>query len=115
VSVHVVLSDRTRGLLDATALAHMRPHAYLVNTSRAAVVDREALVNALRDGRIAGAGLDVFEVEPLPADDPLRALPNVLATPHVGYVTRRNYEIYFQGAVEDIEAYLAGEPIRVIG
>jgi phosphoglycerate dehydrogenase-like enzyme len=115
VSVHVVLSDRTRGLLDAAALAHMRQHAYLVNTSRAAIVDRDALVEALRHNRIAGAGVDVFEQEPLPADDPLRALPNVLATPHLGYVTRRNYEGYFHGAVEDIEAFLAGEPIRVIG
>jgi phosphoglycerate dehydrogenase-like enzyme len=115
VSVHVVLSDRTRGLIDAAALAHLRPHAFLVNTSRAAIVDGVALVDALRHNRIAGAGLDVFEVEPLPADDPLRALPNVLATPHLGYVTRRNYEGYFQGAVEDIEAFLAGEPIRVLG
>jgi len=114
VSVHVVLSDRTRGLLDAAALAHMRPHAYLVNTSRAAIVDRDALVDALRHKRIAGAGLDVFEVEPLPADDPLRTLPNVLATPHLGYVSRRNYAGYFGEAVENIEAFLAGEPIRVI-
>jgi phosphoglycerate dehydrogenase-like enzyme len=72
------------------------------------------LVDALRHNRIAGAGLDVFEVEPLPADDPLRTLPNVLATPHLGYVTRRNYEGYFHGAVEDIEAFLTGEPTRVL-
>jgi phosphoglycerate dehydrogenase-like enzyme len=114
-SVHLVLSDRTRGLLDAAALAHLRPHAYLVNTSRAAIVDQAALVEALRHHRIAGAGLDVFSTEPLPADDPLRALPNVLATPHLGYVTRTNYTGYFRGAVEDIEAFLAGEPIRVLG
>jgi phosphoglycerate dehydrogenase-like enzyme len=114
VSVHLVLSDRTRGLLDAAALAHMKSHAYLINTSRSAIVDRAALVDALRDNRIAGAGLDVYELEPLPTDDPLRALPNVLATPHLGYVTRRNYEGYFRGAVEDIEAFLAGEPVRVI-
>jgi phosphoglycerate dehydrogenase-like enzyme len=115
VSVHLVLSDRTRGLLDAAALAHMRPDAFLVNTSRAAIVDAVALVDALRHNRIAGAGLDVFEVEPLPVDDPLRTLPNVLATPHLGYVTGRNYQGYFRGAVEDIEAFLAGEPIRVLG
>jgi phosphoglycerate dehydrogenase-like enzyme len=115
VSVHVVLSDRTRGLLDAAALAHMRPHAFLVNTSRAAIVDSAALLAALRSKKIAGAGLDVFEVEPLPAEDPLRSLPNVLATPHLGYVTRRNYEGYFRGAVADIEAFLAGSPIRVLG
>lgn len=114
VSVHVVLSDRTRGLLDAAALACLRPHAYLVNTSRAAVIDREALLDALRHKRIAGVGLDVFDTEPLPADDPLRTLPNVLATPHLGYVTRRNYEGYYQGAIEDIEAFLAGAPIRTL-
>jgi phosphoglycerate dehydrogenase-like enzyme len=114
VSVHVVLSDRTRGLLDAAALAHLRPHAYLVNTSRAAIVDQAALVDALRDNRIAGAGLDVFETEPVSSNDPLRALPNVLATPHLGYVTRRNYRAYFAGAVENIEAFLDGNPIRTL-
>ncbi|MBB6669613.1 D-2-hydroxyacid dehydrogenase family protein [Cohnella nanjingensis] len=112
VSIHLVLSDRTRGLIGAEELARMRPSAYLINTSRAPIVDREALVNALRAGRIAGAGLDVFEIEPLPADDPLRTLPSVLATPHLGYVTRNNYEVYFREAVEDIAAFLAGAPIR---
>jgi phosphoglycerate dehydrogenase-like enzyme len=115
VTVHLVLSDRTRGLLDGPALAHLKPGAYLVNTSRAAIVDREALLNALRNKRFAGAALDVFDEEPLPADDPLRTLPTVLATPHLGYVTRKNYENYFTGAVENIEAFLAGRPIRVIG
>jgi phosphoglycerate dehydrogenase-like enzyme len=114
VSVHLVLSDRTRGLLDATALATMRRTAYLVNTSRAALVDRTALLEALRTNQIAGAGLDVYDEEPLPAGDPFRELPNVLATPHLGYVTRRNYENYYRGAVEDIEAFLAGTPIRTL-
>ncbi len=114
VSVHVVLSDRTRGLVDAAALAHLRPSAYLVNTSRAAIVDQAALLDALRHNRIAGAAVDVFATEPLPADDPLRGLPNLLATPHLGYVTRENYAGYFGETVEDIEAFLAGEPIRVI-
>ena len=114
VSVHLALSDRTRGLLDGAALAHLREDAFLVNTSRAAIVDRAALLAALRDNRIAGAGLDVFDKEPLPANDPFRTLPNVLATPHLGYVTRRNYSNYFRGAVEDIEAFLAGKPIRTL-
>jgi phosphoglycerate dehydrogenase-like enzyme len=109
-----VLSDRTRGLVDAAALARMRPGAYLVNTSRAAVVDQAALLDALRHRRIAGAAVDVFATEPLPADDPLRGLPNLLATPHLGYVTRQNYAGYFRDTVEDIEAFLAGEPVRVL-
>ncbi|QTZ92487.1 D-2-hydroxyacid dehydrogenase family protein [Streptomyces auratus] len=112
VSVHLVLSDRTRGLLGADELRRMRPTAHLVNTSRAAIVDQPALLRALRENWIAGAGLDVFDQEPLPAGHPLRTLPNVLALPHLGYVTRRNYEGYFQQAVEDITAFLAGSPIR---
>ncbi|MPQ96512.1 D-2-hydroxyacid dehydrogenase family protein [Modestobacter sp. I12A-02628] len=114
LSVHLVLGDRTRGLIGAAELAAMKPTALLVNTSRAAVVDGAALVTALREGRIAGAGLDVFEVEPLPAQDELRTLPNVLATPHLGYVTRRNYTGYFTEAVQDIAAFLAGTPVRVL-
>ncbi|WP_329395425.1 D-2-hydroxyacid dehydrogenase family protein [Streptomyces lydicus] len=112
VSVHLVLGERTRGLLGADELRRMRPTSYLINTSRAAIVDQPALLQALRENWIAGAGLDVFEQEPLPADHPLRTLPNVLALPHLGYVTRRNYEGYFQQAVEDITAFLAGTPIR---
>ncbi|MFG2829899.1 D-2-hydroxyacid dehydrogenase family protein [Streptomyces sp. NPDC048434] len=115
VSVHLVLGDRTRGLLGADELRRMRPTGYLVNTSRAAIVDQPALLRALRENWIAGAGLDVFDHEPLPADHPLRTLPNVLALPHLGYVTRRNYEGYFQQAVEDITAFLAGSPIRQLG
>ncbi|MFJ8954488.1 MULTISPECIES: D-2-hydroxyacid dehydrogenase family protein [unclassified Streptomyces] len=115
VSVHLVLGDRTRGLLGADELRRMRRTAYLVNTSRAAIVDQEALVRALREGWIAGAGSDVFDTEPLPADHPLRTAPNFLGLPHLGYVTRRNYEGFFQGAVEDIEAYLAGSPVRTLG
>ncbi|MFF7413568.1 D-2-hydroxyacid dehydrogenase family protein [Streptomyces lydicus] len=112
VSVHLVLGERTRGLLGADELRRMRPTSYLINTSRAAIVDQPALLQALRENWIAGAGLDVFEQEPLPADHPLRTLPNVLALPHLGYVTRRNYEGYFQQAVEDITAFLEGAPIR---
>ncbi|MBN6055186.1 D-2-hydroxyacid dehydrogenase family protein [Nonomuraea sp. RK-328] len=112
VSIHLVLSDRTRGLLGEAELRAMRPHAHLVNTSRAAIVDQAALLRALREGWIAGAGLDVFETEPLPSGDPLRTLPNVLATPHLGYVTERNYRTFYTEAVEDIAAFLAGAPVR---
>ncbi|MFG6200377.1 NAD(P)-dependent oxidoreductase [Nonomuraea sp. JJY05] len=105
----------TSGMRNASVdLAAARPTAYLVNTSRAAIVDQEALVAALRAGRIAGAGLDVFEMEPLPAGHAFRTLPNVLATPHLGYVTELNYATYFREAVEDIDAFLAGAPIRIL-
>ncbi|WP_392897159.1 D-2-hydroxyacid dehydrogenase family protein [Streptomyces sp. LN699] len=114
VSVHLALGDRTRGLIGAPELALMRPSAYLVNTSRAAIVDQDALIEALREGRIAGAGLDVFDIEPLPRDHPVRTTPNLLATPHLGYVTRDNYATYYGEAVEDIRAYLDGAPVRVL-
>ncbi|MEU0842745.1 D-2-hydroxyacid dehydrogenase family protein [Streptomyces sp. NPDC005962] len=114
VSVHLVLGDRTRGLLGAPELRRMRPTAYLVNTSRAAIVDQSALADALRGGWIAGAGVDVFDEEPLGPEHPFRTLPNLLGTPHLGYVTRGNYEGYYRDTVEDIRAYLAGEPVRVL-
>ena len=114
VSIHLVLSDRTRGLIGAADLRRMKPTAYLINTSRAPIVDRHALVQALRERWIAGAGLDVFEEEPPAAGDPLRSLPNVVATPHLGYVSEDNYRTYYGEAVEDIAAYLAGTPIRVL-
>ncbi|MBP1128494.1 phosphoglycerate dehydrogenase-like enzyme [Serratia sp. PL17] len=112
VSIHLVLSDRSRGLVGQQELKAMKKTAYLINTSRAAIVDRTALIDALQHGQIAGAGLDVFEVEPLPADDIFRQLPNVLATPHLGYVADSNYQTYFREALEDIVAFLADEPIR---
>jgi phosphoglycerate dehydrogenase-like enzyme len=114
VSIHLVLSDRTRGLVGAAELATMKPTAFLVNTSRGPIVDHDALVDALRAGTIAGAGLDVYDVEPLPVDDPLRTLPNTVLTPHTGYVVSQVYEIFFGEIVEDIAAWLAGQPIRVI-
>ncbi|HWN31560.1 MAG TPA: D-2-hydroxyacid dehydrogenase family protein [Pseudonocardia sp.] len=114
VSIHLVLSDRSRGLLGADELALLRPTAYLVNTSRGPIVDESALVEALRAGRLAGAGLDVFDVEPLPADHPFRTLPTVLALPHLGYVTQQGYQIFYREIVEDISAYLAGSPIRTL-
>jgi phosphoglycerate dehydrogenase-like enzyme len=112
VSIHVALGERTRGLIGAAELALMKPTAYLVNTARAAIVDQEALLAALREGRIAGAGVDVFDVEPLPPAHPMRTAPRLLATPHLGYVSRNNYATYFGQAIEDIQAYLAGEPVR---
>ncbi|MFF8444316.1 D-2-hydroxyacid dehydrogenase family protein [Streptomyces californicus] len=115
VSVHLALGDRTRGLIGAAELARMRPTAYLVNTSRAAVVDTDALLTALRDGVIAGAATDVFDTEPLPVDDPVRTAPGLLATPHLGYVSRANYETYYGQAVEDIRAFLDGQPVRRLG
>lgn len=114
LSVHLVLSERTRGVVDASVLGLLKPSAFFVNTSRAGLVDQAALVEALVGGRIAGAGLDVFEEEPLPAGHVLRRLPNVLATPHIGYVTDGNYSVYFREAVEDILAFAAGSPVRVI-
>ncbi|WP_327072569.1 D-2-hydroxyacid dehydrogenase family protein [Kitasatospora purpeofusca] len=115
VSVHLALGARTRGLLGAPELALMRPDAYLVNTSRAAIVDQEALLAALSAGRIAGAAVDVFDQEPLSADHPMRTAPRLLATPHLGYVSRDNYRRYYGEAVEDIAAFLAGAPVRVLG
>jgi phosphoglycerate dehydrogenase-like enzyme len=112
LSVHVVLSKRTRGLVAATELRSMKPSAVLVNTSRGPVVDEVALVDVLREGRIRGAAIDVFDTEPLPTDHQLRSLPNALLTGHVGYVTRDLYTIFYQDAVEDIAAFLAGTPIR---
>ncbi|MFF6913000.1 NAD(P)-dependent oxidoreductase [Streptomyces sp. NPDC012466] len=112
VSVHLALGDRTRGLLGPAELALLKPTAYLINTSRAAIVDQDALLDALRAGRIAGAAVDVFDVEPLPAGHPMRSASRLLATPHLGYVSRANYATYYGQAVEDIRAYLDGAPVR---
>lgn len=114
VSIHLVLSDRTRGIIGKQELEQMKRSAYLINTSRAAIVDQQALIKALEEKRIAGAGLDVFEEEPLPANHAYRTLPNVLATPHLGYVSEKNYGTYFKEAVEDIVAFLEGAVIRKI-
>jgi len=114
LTVHLVLSDRSRGLVDAQALDWMKPTALLVNTARGPIVDEAALIKALQKQRIAGAALDVFDQEPLPALHPLRTLDNVLATPHVGYVSRQNYEQFFSQMIEDIQAWSVGEPIRLL-
>ena len=114
VTIHLVLSGRTRGLIGAEELALMKPSAYLVNTSRGPIVDESALIGALNRGAIAGAGLDVFDIEPLPLDHPLRSLPNTVLTPHMGYVTSETYRVFYGDAVENIRAFLAGNPVRVI-
>ena len=114
LSIHLRLSQRTFGLVGRQQLRSMKPTARLVNTSRAGIVDQQALAEALREGRIAGAGLDVFDEEPLPADHPLLEVPNALLTPHLGYVVRQNYELFYRGALESICAFLDGEPVRVL-
>ncbi|QXI03566.1 D-2-hydroxyacid dehydrogenase family protein [Pseudomonas tensinigenes] len=114
LSVHLVLSERSRGLVDAQALGWMKPTALLVNTARGPIVDEAALIKALQKQHIAGAALDVFEQEPLPAMHPFRTLDNVLATPHVGYVSRQNYEQFFSQMIEDIQGWAAGEPVRLL-
>lgn len=113
-TVHLVLSARTRGLIDAAALAHMKPSAYLINTSRGPIVDQEALIETLRARRIAGAALDVYDEEPLARDHPYRRLDNLVATPHLAYVTERAYQVYFGEALEDIEAWLDGRALRIM-
>jgi len=115
LTVHLVLSDRSRGLVDAQALGWMKPTARLVNTARGPIVDEQALVQALSTGRLAGAALDVYSQEPLPAEHPFRRLPNVLATPHVGYVSEQNYRQFYQQMIEAIQAWAGGMPIRVLG
>jgi phosphoglycerate dehydrogenase-like enzyme len=114
LTVHLVLSDRTRGLVGRDELERMKPSAILVNTSRGPIVDEAALLDALSSSRIAGAGLDVFDTEPLAPDHPLRSAPRTVLTPHLGYVTEKTYEIFFREAVEDVAAFLAGSPIRVL-
>jgi phosphoglycerate dehydrogenase-like enzyme len=114
VSIHLVLGERSRGLIGARELARMKPTAYLVNTSRGPIVDEAALVEAVRKGTIAGAGLDVYDEEPLPLDHPLRNLPNTVITPHLGYVTEEGYKIFYGHALEDVKGWLAGQPVRVL-
>jgi phosphoglycerate dehydrogenase-like enzyme len=108
VSVHYKLSERSRVIVGAAEIGAMKPTAYLVNTSRGPLVDTAALLRALHDGAIAGAALDVYDREPLPPDDPLRRAPRTVLTPHLGYVTRENYEVFFADVVADIEAWLDG-------
>lgn len=114
VTIHLVLSERTRGLIGARELGLMKSTAYLINTSRGPIVDERALIAALQQGAIAGAGLDVFDEEPLPAAHPFRTLDNVVATPHLGYVSEDTYRIFYGQALEDVIAWLSGKPMRVL-
>jgi phosphoglycerate dehydrogenase-like enzyme len=114
LSIHLVLSERSQGLVDAQALGWMKPASYLINTSRGPIVDEAALVQTLQQRRIAGAALDVYSTEPLPQDHPFRTLDNLLATPHIGYVTQNNYHVFFSEMIEDIQAWAAGAPIRLL-
>jgi phosphoglycerate dehydrogenase-like enzyme len=114
ITIHVVLSPRSRGLVGASEFGLMKPTAFLINTSRGPIVDEAAMLAALRERKIAGAGLDVFDIEPLPIDHPLRKMDNVVLTPHLGYVSEQNYRAYFADVVGDIRAFLDGKPVRVM-
>ncbi len=114
VTIHLQLSPRTRSLVTAKELGLMKPTAYIVNTSRGPIIDEPALIAALREKQIAGAGLDVFDVEPLPVDHPFRSMDNVVLTPHLGYVSQQNYAGYFPDIVDDIRGWLDGKPVRVV-
>jgi phosphoglycerate dehydrogenase-like enzyme len=114
VTIHLVLSDRSRGIVRAAELGLMKSTAYIINTARGPLIDEAALLAALRERRIAGAGLDVFDTEPLPLDHAFRKLDNVVLTPHLGYVSQENYAVYFRDTVEDIRAFLDGKPIRIV-
>jgi len=114
VTVHLVLSERTVGIIAVTELKLMKPTAYLINTSRGPLITESALITALRDRKIAGAGLDVYDIEPLPPDHPFRWIENVITTPHIGYVTKRTYQTFYGHTVENILAWIEGQPIRVM-
>jgi phosphoglycerate dehydrogenase-like enzyme len=114
VSIHIPLTPKSRGLIGAAELGLMKPSGLLVNTSRGPIVEEAALLAALRDKKIAGAGFDVYDVEPLPLDHPLRKLDNVVLTPHLGYASQQNYRAYFAGVVDDIRGFLDGKPVRVL-
>ena len=114
VSVHLVLSERSRGIVDSASLESMKPTAYLINTSRAGLVDQGALKSVLEQGKIAGAGLDVFESEPLAPDNEWRFVPRTILTPHLGYSTPENFTVFYANVVEDIQAWMAGKPIRIL-
>jgi phosphoglycerate dehydrogenase-like enzyme len=112
LTIHLLLSDRTRGLIQTDDLARMKPSAFIINTSRGPIIDEPALINALQNRKIGGAGIDVFEVEPLPLDHPLRDMPNMVIMPHLGYVTVENYQNWYGGTVENVRSWLDGKTIN---
>jgi phosphoglycerate dehydrogenase-like enzyme len=114
ISIHLVLSDRSRGLFGAREFEQMKPTAFIVNTSRGPIIDEPALIEALKTNQIAGAGLDVYDTEPLPPDHPLLSLENTVLTPHLGYVSRDAFRVMYGQVVEDIAAFDRGEPTRVV-
>ena len=114
LTVHLLLSDRTRGLVGKDELALMRNTSYLINTSRGPIVDETSLIRALQTRSIAGAAVDVFDKEPLPADHPFRGIDNLLLSPHMGYVTTEAYTVFYPQVVEDIEGFLRGSPVRIL-
>ncbi|GGJ09703.1 D-2-hydroxyacid dehydrogenase family protein [Neoroseomonas lacus] len=114
VTLHLILSDRSRGIIGAADLAQMKPTAFIVNTSRGPLIDQDALIAALKAGTIAGAGIDVYDTEPLPPGHPMLSAPNTMLTPHLGYVTQQNYRAYYEGTIEAVLAFNAGAPVRVI-
>ena len=114
ISIHLKLSSRVTGLVGAEELAWMKPDACIVNTSRAPIIDEAALIAALNTGRLGGAALDVYHREPLQKNDPLRRTPNLILTPHIGYVTRETMRVFYAETLESLEAYLSGTPIRLL-
>jgi phosphoglycerate dehydrogenase-like enzyme len=114
VLIHLVLSERTRGLVGARELGLMKRSAFLINTSRGPIVDEAALIDCLTYGQIAGAGIDVYDTEPPPADHPLRSLPNVTLSPHLGYVTRETLHAFYEDSIEAVAAWLGGAPVRIV-
>ena len=112
LTIHLLLSDRTRGLIQADDLARMKPSAYIINTSRGPIIDEPALIDVLQNSKIGGAGIDVFDVEPLPLDHPLRDMPNMVIMPHLGYVTVENYQNWFGGTVDNVRSWLDGKTIN---
>jgi len=114
VSIHIPLTPKSRGLIGAKQLAVMKPSALIINTSRGPIVEEAALLAALHEKKIAGGGFDVYDIEPLPLDHPLRKLDNVVLTPHLGYVSQQNYRAYFGGVVDDIRGFLDGKPVRLL-